>query len=517
MAEAFKVLIDKTGKLFRVEGNAGVIRARLPDDIKSGNIYDIFPEHVHSLVSKILESVSSNTEGRITDIAVLTSSGSQRLFHLTVKPDGAVLWWFDFVESDTVLEPAPETTAEAPPPAEPSVIWVDFFDSVSYLIDQAPDDRPIELMMLSFEALADPGLTERLGKDGVEGMRAAIESTLNSKSLNGQVGRLDDNSYTIVTDGDTEADEIVGDVGEAASEFGVSAEDLGARTQAVTLDKGVDDEEIQGALSHIRRSFLEDDDDEESMIGGGGPISLSGVVADIEISKERIVNALNDGSLELLRYPVVALATGEAAIYLVHGRLLIEGVAVEASRKLIMGDYPGLTLHHDTSMTREAARQVSAATAAGSPIDPIVIDVNASSLGEPEFAPAIAGILEEFSVAAGSIGFRTLALNLTQQSSPRYLGLLELLARGHPVWLTRFASAVTGSTLDGAYIEVAVTYLQRLCSSTDGYGLVQQLLDVWRTAHVRMVAMDVQTDEQLKFIGELGIEYAVGPAAAAIS
>ncbi len=251
------------------------------------------------------------------------------------------------------------------------------------------------------------------------------------------------------------------------------------------------------------------------MIGGDGPISLSGVVAEIEISKARIVAASDEGTLELLRYPVIALASGDPAIYLVHGRLLIEGVAVEASRKLIMGDYPGLTLHHDTAMTREAARQVSAA--AGTPIDPIVIDVNASSLGEPEFAPAIAALFEEFGVAASSIGFRTLALDLTRQSSPSYLGLLELLERGHPVWLTRFASAVTGSTLDGAYIEVTTSYLQRLCSSADGFGLLPQLLEVWRTAHVRMVAMDVQTDEQLKFIGELGIEYAVGPAAAAIS
>ena len=68
------------------------------------------------------------------------------------------------------------------------------------------------------------------------------------------------------------------------------------------------------------------------------------------------------------------------------------------------------------------------------------------------------------------------------------------MERGHPVWLTRFASAVMGSTLDGAYIDVTTSYLQRLCSSADGFGLVQKLLEVWRTAHVRMVAMDVQTD-----------------------
>ena len=98
--------------------------------------------------------------------------------------------------------------------------------------------------MLSFQALADPGLTEKLGEDGVEDMRAAIESTLNSKSLNGKVGRLDDNSYIIVTDANAKSDEIVVDVGQATSEFGVSAAKLGARTQAVTLDKGTDAEQM---------------------------------------------------------------------------------------------------------------------------------------------------------------------------------------------------------------------------------------------------------------------------------
>ena len=87
------------------------------------------------------------------------------------------------------------------------------------------------------------------------------------------------------------------------------------------------------------------------MIGGDGPLSPNGVVADIEISKVRIVAALDEGNLEFLRYPVIALVSGDPAIYLVHGRLLIEGDVVEASRKLIMGDYPGLTLHHDTAMT----------------------------------------------------------------------------------------------------------------------------------------------------------------------
>lgn len=510
MADAFRVLIDKTGALFRAEGDLGVIRGRLPEQIRHGSIYSIFPESGHALIARILDNVSRNSEGRISDIAVLTASGAEKLFHMSVKPDGAALWWFAFVASDTAPpQPQPDEA-----PREPTVIWVDFFDSVSYLIDQAPADRPIELMMLRFEALADPGLGDRIGADGVDTVRAAIESTLNNRALNGQVGRLDDNSYTIVSDGDTEAEEIVVDVAAATREFGVDADALGARTRTVTLDKGVDEDQLQGAMSHIRRAFLADDDDDaESLIGGDGPISLGGVAAGLEISRSRIVAALDAGDLQLSRYPVVALADGAPALYLVHGQLLIDGDAVEASRKLIMGDFPGLALRHDSAMTREAVRQIAAARDAGAPIDPVVIDVNASSLGEPEFITRLDAALAEHGVAPAAIGFRALALDLTRQSSPSYLGVLELLGRGHPVWLTRFASAVAGATLDGTYTEVTADYLQRLCGSADGRDLVKRLLGVWRDARVHLVAMDVQTEDQSAFVGELGIDYAVGPAA----
>lgn len=511
MGNEFSVLIDKTGNVFRLEGEAKLVRARLPEEIKNGSVYDLFPEDGHDLIARILDSVSRNTEGRISDITVLTAAGDQRLFHLTVKPEGVALWWFLFVESDTPPQDEPAR--------EPTVIWVDFFDSVSYLIDQAPDDKPIELMMLSFEALEGPGLSEKIGDEGVDNVRAAIESTLNSRSLNGQVGRLDNNSYTIVCDADTEADEIVLDVGEATRDLGVDVKALGARTQSVSLDKEAgSSEQMQGALAHIRRSFLEDDDDDEnSLIAGDGPLSLNDVIEDIEISKERIVAALDAGDLELRRYPVVAMETGAAALHLVHGRLLIDGVPVQASRKLIMGDFPGLTLHHDTAMAREAVRQISVARESDAPIDPIVIDVNASSLGEDEFASSVAALLAEFGVEAAAIGFRTLSLDLTKQSTPSFQGLLHLLEHGHPVWLTRFTAAITESTLDGAYIEVTAAYLQRLCGSSDGFRLVSQLLEVWRAAHVRLVAMDVQDDEQVKLIEKLGIEYAVGPAAAGVS
>jgi EAL domain-containing protein (putative c-di-GMP-specific phosphodiesterase class I) len=505
----FSILIDKTGKVFRANGEIGVVRARFPEEIKYGSVFNLFQEQDHDFIRQILDSATSNTEGRISDVTVLTSSGERRLFHMTVKPGGSVLWWFQFTPSDTEL-PQESTQDTAP---EPTVIWIDFFDSVSYLIDKSPD-KPIELMMLSFEALA--GAADDKGESDVTDIRAAIESTLTGRSVDGRVGRLDNSSYTIVCDVDTEADDVVSEIGDATRELGLDAGDLGVRTRSVDLEPGsASAEQMSGAMAQIRRSFLDDDDEDDEALGivDSGPISLGAVIDKIEISKEQITAALEAGAIQLLRYPVIELATGDTALHLMHGRLLIDGAPVPASRKLIMGDYPGLTLDHDLAMAREAIRQIGGATPDAAPAGAVVIDVNETSLGAPEFASNIADFLKQEDVVASAIGFRTLSLDLTKQSAPSYQAILEFLRLGHPVWLTRFGSAVTDSMLDGAYIEVTAGYLQRLCGSADGFELVSLLLEVWRNAHVRLVAMDVQSDDQVEFIDDLGIEYAVGPAA----
>ncbi len=92
MESDFSILIDKTGKVFRTNGEIGVVRARFPEEIKYGSVYNLFQKQDHDFIRRILDSASSNTEGRISDVTVLTSSGERRLFHMTVKPGGSVLW-----------------------------------------------------------------------------------------------------------------------------------------------------------------------------------------------------------------------------------------------------------------------------------------------------------------------------------------------------------------------------------------------------------------------------------------
>ena len=272
---------------------------------------------------------------------------------------------------------------------------------------------------------------------------------------------------------------------------------------------GADTEQVQAALAHVRRSFLDDDDDDLDE----APKSLNAAIEQIELSKRKIVAALESGDIVLRRYPVIALATGNAAIHLIHGELVINGEPVQASRRLILGDYPSLALQHDLVMTRKAVLRIAAARDQNEPIHPVIIDIDAASLAETEFESGVAKMIDVAGVAPQSIGFRVLSLDLARQSLPSYRNLVRMLERGHPAWLTRFANAVTESTLEGAYIEVTVTYLQRLCDNADGRELVSQLLEIWRHAGVRLVALDVQSPDQARFIGDLKIEYAIGPAA----
>lgn len=494
MKGAFSLLTERSGKIHSAEGEPDVLRTMIPDWSDDTSVFSLIPKHQHGFISDILRNVTRDTEGRISDVSLLTACGKLALFHLTVQPAGPGRWWFRFIPSDGQAG------------QQPTMIWVDFFDSVSYLVESSPE-KPIELMMLSFEALDDSEMTERIGKDRMDAVRDAIEATLSSRSVNGQIGRLDNASYAVMCDAG--AGDIVLDVGKATEKLGVGIEDLGTRTQTMALDSAnADTEQVQAALAHVRRSFLgdEDDDFEEA------PKSLNAVIGQIEISKHKIVAALEAGDIVLRRYPVIALATGEAAVHLMHGTLMIDGEPIVASRRLIMGDYPGLTLQHDLAMTREAVLRIAAGRDQDAPIDPVIIDINASSLAETEFESGVAKMIEVAGVAPASIGFRVLSLDLAKQSLPSYRNLVAMLERGHPAWLTRFANAVTDSTLNGAFIEVTVTYLQRLCDNAEGRDLVSQLLEIWRAAGVRLVATDVQSPDQARFIGELEIEYAIGPA-----
>jgi EAL domain-containing protein (putative c-di-GMP-specific phosphodiesterase class I) len=497
---AFSVLVEKSGDIFDTEGEPETVNALLPLNRNAANLFRLFPKEQQEFAGDLLAKASSNAEGRISDLTLVGLRGQRGRYNLIIQPAEPGKWWFRF------------TPAKDLPDREPSMIWVDFFDSVSYLAENSPE-KPIELMMLSFTALADPELTGRIGQEGVAELRAAIEAKLSGRSLTGQVGRLDASSYAVVVDAGEDAQEIVEDVGEATQELGVGVSALGVRTLSVAMDAPAQGrDETRTALAHVRQSFLGDDDDDDF---GGGTTSLSTVVDRIEITKTKILAALEAGDVTLAHYPVVTLADSSIGLHLVHGALVIDGEAVQASQRLILGDYPGLSLQHDLTIAREAVLEIVGTRKAGGTPVPVIIDINASSLAAEEFAATLEKILEVAGVAPGEIGFRVLSLDMAKQSLPSFQSLLLLLKRGHRAWLTRFASAVTGATLEGAFVEVAVTYLERLCDNPEGKALVTQLLQVWRNAGVQLVAVDVQSPTQRRFVMDLGIEYAIGPAAVA--
>ena len=500
MDGAFSILVEKSGAISDTEGEPETVNALLPLNREAANLQRLFPKEKQEFAAELLSMASNNSEGRISDLTLISLRGETGQFNLTIQPTAEPeKWWFRLVP------------ATFDPDREPSMIWFDYFDSVSYLVDNAPE-KPIELMMLNFAGLENPEISDRIGKEAMNDVRDAIEVKLANHSLSGQVGRMDSGSYALIIDAGEDADDIIVDVGNATKTFGIDTDELGARSTTVALDApGSTAEDTKNALADVRRSFLGGDDDDEF---GAPTVSLNNVMERLEVTKTKILAALEAGDISLTRFPVIALSDGSTALHLAYRTLMIDGEPVKASQNLILGDYPGLTLQHDLTMVREAALEIVAANKTDTPAVPLIIDINAASLASDKFVPSVSKMMDVAGVKPDCIGFRTLSLDLARQSLPGFQNLQKLLRLGHRIWLTRFASAVTDATMEGAYVEVTVTYLERLCDNPEGKELVAQLLQVWRNAAVQLVAIDVQSTAQRKFIADLGIGFAIGPAAA---
>ena len=141
MKGAFSLLTERTGKIHSAEGEHDVLWEMFPDWSGEISLFSLVPKQQHDFIGDVLRNVSRNAEGRISDVSLLTAAGQLVLFHLTVQPAGPGLWWFKFNPTDSQAD------------QQPTMVWVDFFDSVSYLVESSPE-QPIELMLLSFEALS---------------------------------------------------------------------------------------------------------------------------------------------------------------------------------------------------------------------------------------------------------------------------------------------------------------------------------------------------------------------------
>ena len=101
MKGAISLLTERSGKIHSAEGEHDALQAMFPDWSGDTSLFSLVPTQQHAFISEILYNITRSSEGRISDVSLLTAYGELVLFHLTVQPAGPGLWWFKFIPSDS--------------------------------------------------------------------------------------------------------------------------------------------------------------------------------------------------------------------------------------------------------------------------------------------------------------------------------------------------------------------------------------------------------------------------------
>lgn len=501
VANAFSILTDREGRLSAASDDAQSAVGRPAVEIQAKPLFALFAEEDRSAIAQALESASHQSQTTLSRQKILTGTDSEALFDIALEPAGPDKFWVHF--SPLADEPGGDESAETGPLAKE-----DFLTTVAGRLG-LPGGDDLQMLMVDIDGLRNKDLTARLGDDAANAVRSSIESALSEAAVDGRIGQLTASSYGVLGTGEQDRQDLVASVVDAASQHGVSEQDLGAKAESVALDaEEIDPGALRGLLGHVLHKF-------QQTIQHGKPFGgsrLSEVSAEIEQAVNLIETALDNDDIRVEARDVRLLNSGDVAFYLTHGALVFGDETVTADRLLVMDDHPELCNRHDRAVVTAAmasvASQESPASSNAPPL--VIVDIGMPTLQSGEAAR----IAAELGKAGQSVGFRPQGQDMSARRSPGVKQVYELLKDGVPVWLVNFSTAIEKTRhLKGAYVEISATFLRDISASPDRDKLLTGLLKVWSDVEVRLVAVNVDSKNLATFVSKLGIAYGVGVTA----
>ncbi len=490
MVHSFSFLTDRKGRLSAASGDtdiAGVDGAH----VDARPLFALFADHDKDVVANALREATPQEEIDLPGLRVLSGGSEEAVFDITIQPAGPDKFWVLFA-------PATGQVSISGPIAKEN-----FLSAVAERLG-LPGAPDMQMVMFDFEALRDAELQLKIGDDGIQEVRASIESVLTEAAVDGQVGRLDATSYGVLGPVDQDKAEVVATVVDAAEKLGVSKTELGATAERVELDaeEGVDAEGLRDLLSHAAHKFYQ-------TVRNGTPFGaekLSEVSEEIQKAILLIENALERGDITVTSRDVHRITDGDVSMCLAHGALVFGDEAVTADRLLVMDNHPTLCGKHDRAIAATAAETTPTADRSTT----IIVDIALPTLETGEASR----IAADMAAAGYKVGFRPHGVDISASRSKGTRQVYQLLNDGVPVWLMNFSTAISKTRrLRGAYVEVSAILLRDLSNQPDRNKLLARFLKVWQEVEVRLVAVNVDSKNLASFMNKLGIAYGVGIAA----
>lgn len=460
----------------------------------------LFPADAHGRVDRLLESKSPLFKDIVFPrVPIRVKTGGYVNFDMKMNELADGNRRLDFYKPGKADD---EPTGDPQPPTD----MYSFFNFVEELLS-TPYDGDMGLTMVSVDGLRDGS---DLSADQKKAARAEIETELQAKAIGGQLGKLDEASYGLITKGDFDEAAFEREVAIVAEKLNIAQDALSARSANVAIDdKDMPADKLKQALGHSRGVFLGEIEDEK------GLKTLSGVVDGIDHNRRLIEDALKRYQYRTSARLVTDNVATVSLSSLQQGKINLEGKIRLPDEILVMADHPDLALAHDMAQLGDLIRMRSMKSD-----DPAAAldfyEVCRSTMIQASFMDQLAVLMREYDMAPARLGFRVRGLPPVKRGGLHWEAVNKLAAAGHPIWIDRFGDAVVAPQALGCvkhgYIELPPTLLKTLAGHFDGKELMTKLIATWRALDVTVVSADLPDYELKTMAQELGIHVSVEDA-----
>ncbi|MEX0300691.1 MAG: EAL domain-containing protein [Kordiimonas sp.] len=483
-------LIDKADERFK-----SIMGWRDVDVFRRPLTY-LFPADAHERLDRLLERTDLLLEGvTFPRVPLRVRSGGYVNFDMQMEKLGGGECRLDFFKPGKAEQ---DLSANNPP-----TDMYSFFNFVEELL-HSPFDADVDLTMVSVDALREES---GLSVSDREMARSEVVAGLQRKAVGGTLGKLDEASYGLITQGDFDENAFEQELVKVAEKLKLPADTFVPRTANIEIDdRDASSEDLQRALNHSRGVFLGEVEDE----AGFG--TLSGVIDGIAHNRKLIEDALKrykyQTSARLISNAVAAVSLGQ----LQQGKVNLEGKIRLPDEIIVMADHPDLSLAHDMAQLEDLIR-VRVRRPADQLDKPDFYELCRSTLIQESFFERLSEKLIKHNASPGHIGFRVKGMPPIKRGGLHWDSLNRLAALGHPVWIDRFGDAVIApeafGCLETGYVEVPHKLMRKLSEHFDGKELMEKLIAVWRSLDVGVLSADLPDYEMKSLAQELGITVTV--------
>lgn len=498
MAEAeFTITLIKKSLINRLDQNFRELMKWTDEDLFRRPLSFLFPADAHGRLDRLLELDDERFDGVLFPrVPLRLKTGGYINFDMKMERLGSSRRRLEFFK--------PGKADKAPvDDAEPTDMY-SFFNFVERLMN-SPYDGNLDLTMVSVDGLRSDSKTELSDSDRAAAL-SDVEANLKKHAIGGQVGRLDEASYSLVTAGDFDEKAFEEELKTVARRLNLDPEVLSPRSKNVTIDdREMDPEKLRQALSHSRGVFLKEIDDDQELD------SLSGVLDGIEHNRQIIFDALERhkflASPRIISDNVAAISVA----ILQQGKINLQRRIRRPDELVIMADHPDLAYEHDIAQLGRLIR-LRKHLKDHERLKPDFYEVCRSTIIQDAFLGELEALLAKHGEEPALVGLRVMGLPPVKQGGPHWEALNALAARGHPLWIDRFGDVVVeGAAIDclrGGFVQMPVDLMRRLAGHFDGKELMIKLIKNWQEMNVRVISADLPTYELKTLAQQLGIAFA---------